>query len=85
MSILVRILLAGRRETSDKCPLRAVGRWLLIPYYINAWLVGADGLVLQNATHRFSLQEAATILLVILARVIIGEFIPAWLRRQILF
>jgi phosphonate transport system permease protein len=49
-------------------------------------LVGAGGigLVLQGAIDTFNWQEAATILLAILALVIIGEFISAWLRRQII-
>jgi phosphonate transport system permease protein len=49
-------------------------------------LVGAGGigLVLQGAIDTFNWQEAATILLAILALVVIGEFISAWLRRQII-
>jgi phosphonate transport system permease protein len=49
-------------------------------------LVGAGGigLVLQGAIDTFNWQEAATILLAILALVIIGEFVSAWLRRQII-
>jgi phosphonate transport system permease protein len=49
-------------------------------------LVGAGGigLVLQGAIDTFNWQEAATVLLAILVLVIIGEFISAWLRRQII-
>jgi phosphonate transport system permease protein len=49
-------------------------------------LVGAGGigLVLQGAIDTFNWQEAATILLAILALVVIGEFVSAWLRRQII-
>lgn len=49
-------------------------------------LVGAGGigLVLQGAIDTFNWQEAATILFAILALVIIGEFVSAWLRRQMI-
>jgi phosphonate transport system permease protein len=49
-------------------------------------LVGAGGigLALQGAIDTFNWQEAATILLAILALVIIGEFVSAWLRRTII-
>jgi phosphonate transport system permease protein len=49
-------------------------------------LVGAGGigLVLQGAIDTFNWQEAATILLAILALVVVGEFVAAWLRRRII-
>jgi phosphonate transport system permease protein len=49
-------------------------------------LVGAGGigLILQGAIDTFNWQEAATILLAILALVIIGELISAWLRKKII-
>jgi phosphonate transport system permease protein len=49
-------------------------------------LVGAGGigLVLQGAIDTFNWQEAATVLLAILVLVIIGEFLAAWLRKQII-
>jgi phosphonate transport system permease protein len=49
-------------------------------------LVGAGGigLVLQGAIDTFNWQEAATVLLAILALVIIGELISARLRRQVI-
>jgi phosphonate transport system permease protein len=40
--------------------------------------------VLQGAIDTFNWQEAATILLAILALVILGEFLSAWLRRRII-
>jgi phosphonate transport system permease protein len=49
-------------------------------------LVGAGGigLMLQSAIDTFKWREAATILLAILALVIIGEIVSAWLRRRII-
>ncbi len=49
-------------------------------------LVGAGGIgiVLQGAIDTFRWQEAATVLLCILALVIAGEVVSAWLRRRIL-
>jgi phosphonate transport system permease protein len=49
-------------------------------------LVGAGGigLMLQSAIDTFKWQEAATILLAILALVILGEIVSAWLRRRII-
>lgn len=49
-------------------------------------LVGAGGigLVLQGAIDTFNWQEAATVLLAILALVIVGEFLSAWLRKKII-
>ncbi len=49
-------------------------------------LVGAGGIgiVLQGAIDTFRWQEAATVLLCILALVIVGEVVSAWLRRRIL-
>lgn len=49
-------------------------------------LVGAGGigLVLQGAIDTFNWQEAATVLLAILALVIVGEFVSAWLRKKII-
>lgn len=49
-------------------------------------LVGAGGIgiVLQGAIDTFQWQEAATVLLCILALVVAGEVVSAWLRRRIL-
>lgn len=49
-------------------------------------LVGAGGIgiILQGAIDTFNWQEAATVLLAILALVILGEFISAWLRTRII-
>jgi phosphonate transport system permease protein len=49
-------------------------------------LVGAGGigLILQSAIDTFNWQEAATVLLAILALVILGEVVSAWLRRRII-
>lgn len=49
-------------------------------------LVGAGGIgiVLQGAIDTFNWREAATVLLAILALVIVGEFVSAWLRRKII-
>ncbi|MEI4472367.1 phosphonate ABC transporter, permease protein PhnE [Frigidibacter sp. MR17.24] len=49
-------------------------------------LVGAGGIgiILQSAIDTFKWQEAATVLLCILALVVLGEVISAWLRRRIL-
>ena len=49
-------------------------------------LVGAGGigLVLQGAIDTFNWPEVATILLAIVALVILGEVVSAWLRRRIL-
>lgn len=49
-------------------------------------LVGAGGIgiVLQGAIDTFNWREAATVLLAILALVILGEIVSAWLRRRIL-
>ncbi|MGF1621081.1 MAG: phosphonate ABC transporter, permease protein PhnE [Rhodomicrobiaceae bacterium] len=49
-------------------------------------LVGAGGigLILQGAIDTFNWQEAATVLLAILALVIIGELVSAWLRKKII-
>lgn len=49
-------------------------------------LVGAGGigLILQGAIDMFNWQEAATVLLAILALVIVGEFVSAFLRKRII-
>ena len=49
-------------------------------------LVGAGGigLILQGAIDTFNWPEAATVLLAILALVIMGEIVSAWLRRRII-
>ena len=49
-------------------------------------LVGAGGIgiILQGAIDTFNWPEAATVLLAILALVIIGEIVSAFLRRRIL-
>ncbi|WP_310620578.1 phosphonate ABC transporter, permease protein PhnE [Flexibacterium corallicola] len=49
-------------------------------------LVGAGGIgvLLQGAIDTFNWQEVATILLAIIALVVIGEVVAAWLRRKIL-
>ena len=49
-------------------------------------LVGAGGIgiILQGAIDTFNWREAATVLLAILALVILGEIVAAWLRRRIL-
>jgi phosphonate transport system permease protein len=49
-------------------------------------LVGAGGigLILQGAIDTFNWQEAATVLLAILALVILGEMVAAWLRKKII-
>lgn len=49
-------------------------------------LVGAGGigLILQGAIDTFNWREAATVLLAILALVILGEIVSAWLRRRII-
>ncbi|SDF44766.1 phosphonate ABC transporter, permease protein PhnE [Limimaricola pyoseonensis] len=49
-------------------------------------LVGAGGIgiILQGAIDTFNWPEAATVLLAILALVILGEIVSAWLRRRIL-
>lgn len=49
-------------------------------------LVGAGGIgiILQGAIDTFNWQEAATVLLAILALVIVGEIISGWLRKRII-
>ena len=49
-------------------------------------LVGAGGigLILQSAIDTFDWQEAATVLLSILALVAVGEFVSGWLRKRIM-
>ncbi len=49
-------------------------------------LVGAGGIgiILQGAIDTFNWREAATVLLAILALVILGEIVAAWLRRRII-
>ena len=49
-------------------------------------LVGAGGigLILQGAIDTFNWQEAATVLLAILALVILGEVVSGWLRKRII-
>lgn len=49
-------------------------------------LVGAGGIgvILQGAIDTFNWQEAATVLLAILALVIIGEIVSGWLRKRII-
>lgn len=49
-------------------------------------LVGAGGIgiILQGAIDTFNWQEAATVLLTILALVVLGEFLAAWLRKKII-
>jgi phosphonate transport system permease protein len=49
-------------------------------------LVGAGGIgvILQGAIDTFNWREAATVLLAILALVVLGEIVAAWLRRRIL-
>lgn len=49
-------------------------------------LVGAGGIgiILQGAIDTFNWREAATVLLTILALVILGEFLAAWLRKKII-
>ena len=66
-------------------------------FYIRRWdinlrestvlgLVGAGGIgiILQGAIDTFNWQEAATVLLAILALVVIGEVVSAWLRKRII-
>ena len=45
---------------------------------------GGIGIILQGAIDTFNWREAATVLLAILALVILGEIVSAWLRRRIL-
>ena len=49
-------------------------------------LVGAGGIgiILQSAIDTFNWQEAATVLLAILALVVLGEVVSAWLRKRII-
>ncbi len=49
-------------------------------------LVGAGGIgiILQGAINTFNWREAATVLLAILALVVVGEFVAAWLRKKII-
>ncbi|MEC9244582.1 phosphonate ABC transporter, permease protein PhnE (plasmid) [Nitratireductor rhodophyticola] len=49
-------------------------------------LVGAGGIgiILQSAIDTFNWQEAATVLLAILALVVLGEIVSAWLRKRII-
>lgn len=49
-------------------------------------LVGAGGIgiILQSAIDTFNWQEAATVLLSILALVVLGEVVSAWLRKRVI-
>lgn len=42
------------------------------------------GIILQGAIDMFNWQEAATVLIAILALVIVGEFMFVWLRKKII-